>query len=218
MAQPSGNGTHGASERYAGVPMATSTLLPIASLVLREHAGEPFYEAKFRYGGRQVKRRIGPAWLIFDRTSGEWRPRRGRVAGRVFDERRAHVAAAEIVRASSADFRRRRAGRGGARARRGVTFRELAHGYLDWLEHVRGAKPSTIRSHRSVSPSPASPHQRGTGKTAGLIMAALGDRPAARSPRGRGRGSCCKTVAATGVSARTVNGPERSSAPRSPSG
>ena len=77
--------------------MATSSLLPVASLIVREHGGEPFYEAKFRYCGRQVKRRIGPAWLIFDRTSGEWRPRRGRVPDGAFDERRAHVAAAELV-------------------------------------------------------------------------------------------------------------------------
>ena len=39
---------------------------PTASIVVREHRGQPFYEAKFRYGGRQIKRRIGPAWLERD--------------------------------------------------------------------------------------------------------------------------------------------------------
>ena len=39
---------------------------PSATIVVREHLGRPFYEAKFRYGGRQVKRRIEPAWLDRD--------------------------------------------------------------------------------------------------------------------------------------------------------
>ena len=65
-----------------------------------------------------------------------------------FDERRAHVAAAEIVRTYVTDFNEvDRVER--ERRTHGVTFRELAHGYLEWLEKVRGAKPSTIRSHQS---------------------------------------------------------------------
>ena len=77
--------------------------LPTPFLLLREHKGEPFYEAKFRHAGQQVKRRIGPAWLTRDR-SGNWVPRRGRVADGYFDERRAHVAAAELVAAYVKDF------------------------------------------------------------------------------------------------------------------
>ncbi len=72
--------------------------LPTPFLLLREHNGEPFYEAKFRYAGHQVKRRIGPAWLTGDALGG-WVPRRGRVADGYFDERRAHVAAAQLVAA-----------------------------------------------------------------------------------------------------------------------
>jgi len=30
--------------------------------VEKSHRGQPFYEAKFRHQGRQVKRRIGSAW------------------------------------------------------------------------------------------------------------------------------------------------------------
>src|SRR5438876_82953 len=37
-----------------------------ASLTLRERGEEAFYEAMFRHDGRQVKRRIGPAWLERD--------------------------------------------------------------------------------------------------------------------------------------------------------
>ena len=41
---------------------------PNANIIIREHGGQPFYEAKFRHVGRQVKRRIGPAWLERDPT------------------------------------------------------------------------------------------------------------------------------------------------------
>jgi len=37
------------------------------------------------------------------------------------------------------------------RRRRGVTVRELASEYLHWLEDVKGAKPSTLRDHRSLA-------------------------------------------------------------------
>ena len=128
--------------------MAPGFTVPSASLVVRELGGEPIYEAKFRYEGRQVKRRIGPAWLTRDPSSGAWRPRRGRVAEGAFDERRAHAAAAELVtRYVEETVNAERVA--SERQARGVTFREIAHAYLDWLEHVRGAKPSTIRSHRS---------------------------------------------------------------------
>ena len=39
-----------------------STKNPGAAVVVREHNGQPFFEAKFRYRSRQVKRLIGPAW------------------------------------------------------------------------------------------------------------------------------------------------------------
>ena len=90
------------------------------------------------------------------------------------------------------------------RRTRGVTFRELAHGYLEWLEKVRGAQPSTIRSHQSHLAEPGRPHKRGTGTTAGLVMAALGDRPAAKITPAEVE-ALLRTVAATGVSARSVN-------------
>src|SRR5437763_109850 len=79
--------------------------VPVATLLLREHGDEAFYEAKFRYAGQQVKRRVGRAWLSRDPGSGEWAPRNGRVAAGYFDERRAHVAAAELVAKFVADAR-----------------------------------------------------------------------------------------------------------------
>lgn len=41
-----------------------SVRAPTTHLVVREHLGKPFWEAKFREEGRQVKRRIGAAWLV----------------------------------------------------------------------------------------------------------------------------------------------------------
>lgn len=184
-------------------PMAAVEPLPTASLVIREHRDEPFYEAKFRHAGRQVKRRLGPAWLTRDDPSDGWCRRRGRVADGYLDERRAHVAAAEAVEryvTETAEAERIAA----ERRARGVTFREVAHSYLDWLEHVRGAKPSTLRSHRSDLAEPGARHRRGDGASAGLIMAALGDRPAAKVTS-QDVDKLLKTVAATGVSARSVN-------------
>jgi hypothetical protein len=128
--------------------------LPTPFLLLREHKGEPFDEAKFRHSGQQVKRRIGPAWLTRD-NAGAWVARHGRVADGYFDERRAHVAASEIVRTS-----------------------DLAE--------------------------PGTPHKRGTRTTAGLIMAVLGDKPASKITPAEVE-ALLRTVAATGVSARSVN-------------
>ena len=64
------------------------------------------------------------------------------------------------------------------RLRRGVTFGELAAGYLSWLEQVKGAKPSTLQDHRSVLAEPGVTHRRGADVTQGRIMGVLGDRPA----------------------------------------
>jgi hypothetical protein len=64
------------------------------------------------------------------------------------------------------------------RGRRGVTFRELAAEYLGWLEDVKGAKPSTLRDHRSLPAEPGQAYRRGSGASRGRIMAALGERPA----------------------------------------
>src|SRR5450631_3561365 len=158
--------------------MPSTDPVPTANLIVVEQRGEVHFEAKFRYAGRQVKRGIGRPWRTRDGAGGG-KPRRGRVPDGYLDERRAHVAAAEFVRTYVKDYNEtERVER--ERRTRGVTFRELAHGYLEWLETVRRAKPSTIRSHQSDLAEPGTPHKRGAGTTAGLIMAALGDKSAAK--------------------------------------
>ena len=90
---------------------------PTPALIVREYQGKPFYEAKFRYQGRQVKRRIGPAWL--ERDGEGWSKRKGRVPDGYFEERGAHVQADKLV----ARYVRTLANRSGssANARRGAS-------------------------------------------------------------------------------------------------
>ncbi len=66
------------------------------------------------------------------------------------------------------------------RRRRGVTFRELAGEWMDYLEHEKGAKPSTLRDYRWLLAEPGQPHRRGTGRSPGLLMATFGDCAAQR--------------------------------------
>jgi integrase len=152
---------------------------PSPKVIVREYRGQPFYEAKFFYCGRQFKRRIGPAWLERDPDTGAWRKHhKRRVPDGVFDEARAYVRATEIVSehvAAEADAERVER----EQIQRSITFRDVAHAYLEWLEKVRGAKPATLRDHRYVLAAPGVPYKRGKGTTTGHVMAALGDRPAA---------------------------------------
>jgi integrase len=90
------------------------------------------------------------------------------------------------------------------RRRRGVSFRELAAEYLRWLDDVKGAKPSTLRDHRCLLAEPGQAYRRGRGSSAGLIMGALGDRPA-REVTTREVEELLRTIAATGAAPRTVN-------------
>jgi integrase len=152
------------------------TQLPTGALVVREDAeGHPYYEAKWRRGGVQVKRRVGSAWLDRD-PGGEWRPRRGRVPEGYFDEKRGTVRMAQLVaehdageKAIEAEQRERR--------QRGASVRELAGAWLDYVEHEKGAKPATVQDYGYVLSEPGTPHRRGGGRSPGRILAALGDRP-----------------------------------------
>jgi integrase len=152
--------------------------LPPISLRVMARGSGPKYYADFRYRGRRSTLAVGPAWLDAD-GSGGWSPRRGRVQDGFYDERTATVRASEIVAAcvKEADDVERAAFE---RKNRGVTFREVAHAYLDWLEHKKDAAPSTLRSHRSDLAEPGTAHRRGSGTTSGFIMAGLGDVPAAK--------------------------------------
>ncbi|MDA8068942.1 MAG: tyrosine-type recombinase/integrase [Actinomycetota bacterium] len=184
--------------------------LPAASLVARDQNGRVFYEAKFRYNGEQVWRRVGPAWLEADPNAStgcarheRFRSRRGRVAPGYFDERSAHVRAAEIVKkyVDEVEYAER------IREERriaGATFREVAHAYLDWLEKIKRAAPSTLQQHRYDLAEPGLRYRRGKGFTSGHVMAALGDKPASKITT-EDVEELLANIGAGGVSARTVN-------------
>jgi integrase len=190
--------------------MQSTPDLPAASLVARDQNGRIFYEAKFRHDGAQVWRRIGPAWLEVDPNAADgssrterFRPRRGRVPAGYFDERAAHIKAAEIVKSyvtEAAEAERRAE----ERRKRGATFMEVAHAYLVWLQNVQNAAPSTLRQHRSDLAEPDVRYKRGDGVTAGHIMRAFGSVPAVKVTTGD-VDKLLETVAETGVSPRTVN-------------
>jgi hypothetical protein len=130
-------------------------------------------------GRRQVKRRVGPAWLERGVDGKDWRPRRGRMPEGFLDEKRATVRMAELI---AEHEERERATEAGERERReqGVTFRDLAAEWLDHLKRERGAKPSTLSDYRYMLAEPGTLHRRGKGKSPGPVMAAFGDLPAAK--------------------------------------
>jgi integrase len=176
---------------------------PTPAILVREHRGKPFYEAFWRHAGRQVKRRIGPAWLTFEKATGAWVRRRGKVLAGFYDEHGAHVAAARLVDELMSEANERERVELERRTR-GVTFREVAHDYMRWLEDVAGAKPSTLRDRQCVLGEPGIQRRRRTGETFGHVMAALGDRPAAKITT-REVDALLTTVSKAGASPATVN-------------
>jgi integrase len=176
---------------------------PTGALIVVERGDGPVYEAKWRRGRRQVKRRVGPAWLERGAGAKGWRPRRGRMPEGFLDEKRATVRMAELI---AEHDQTERAIEAGERERReqGVTFRELAAEWLDHLERERGAKPSTLSDYRYMLAEPGTPHRRGKGKSPGLVLAAFGTRPAAKITT-REVSAFLRRLDESGVSPRTVN-------------
>ena len=149
---------------------------PSARPFIRDRATGPFWYGKWSRNGQPVIRALGRAWVESDGNGG-WRRKRGGSADGALTEAQAAERMLALVREHDAeqalleqDAEERR--------RRGVTFRELAGDYLAWLEDIKGAKPSTLRDYRSQLAGPGQAHRRGNGASRGLIMAALGDRPA----------------------------------------
>jgi hypothetical protein len=186
--------------RNDGSPTHTD---PTGALVVVARSDGPVYEAKWRRGRRQVKRRVGPAWLERGASGKGWHPRRGRMPEGFLDEKRATVRMAELI---AEHEERERAIEAGERERReqGVTFRELSTEWLDHLERERGAKPSTLSDYRYMLAEPGAPHQRGNGKSPGPVMAALGDLPAAKITT-RQVSAFLRQLDEREVSPRTVN-------------
>ncbi len=89
--------------------------------------------AKYRLpDGRQVKKKLGPAWT-----------KRGRPPAGYFTRRQAE----EWLRAALDQARR---GTLPGMVKTGATFADAAAEYLRYIEHDRGRKPSTVRGYRSA--------------------------------------------------------------------
>lgn len=178
--------------------------IPVPSIRVRERNGRFFYEAMFRYKGKQVGRRVGPAWVESDRHGGH-RKRRGKLEPGYFDDRTVHVRAAEIVaKYVSGEEQREREARD--KELSGPTFREVAASYMSYVEHVKDATPATLRGYRSLLAEPGDTYTRGRGGSGvkeGRIMKALGDRPAAQITTLE-INDLLNSIAATGVSTKTV--------------
>jgi integrase len=175
---------------------------PSAHPFIRQRATGPFWYGKWSRNGQPVIRALGRAWAEPD-ANGGWRRRRGRAGDGSLTEAQAAERMLTLVREHDADqtLLERDAKE---RRRRGVTFRELAGEYLEWLEQVKGAKPSTLRDHRLLLAEPGQPYRRGKGVLRGVAMAALGDQPV-REVTTRQVEDLLRSIAATGVAPRTVN-------------
>jgi integrase len=149
-----------------------------------------------------VVRSLGPAWME-PKGEGAWRKRRGRAPDDCLTESQAHARMLELVRAHDA-HQTMLEHDADERQRRGVTFREVALDYIEWLTDVKGAKPSTLSAVRSDLAEPGVAYRRGSGETNGRIMKALGDRPA-REITTREINVLLRTISAAGVAPRTVN-------------
>lgn len=145
--------------------------------------GRAYWDAYWRYrigrdgSWRQKKRRIGLAWQEPDGAGG-WRKRRGRCVDGWLDERAANVAAVSAMEAHAQELAED-AVRDARAAAELKTVRALARDWLSWLSEVWGAKPSTVKDYGFLLREPGEPFKRGIGTSAGRIMKAFGDRPAA---------------------------------------
>jgi integrase len=175
---------------------------PSARPFMRQRATGAFWYGKWSRNGAPVIRALGRAWVESDGEGG-WRRKRGRASDGMLTEAEAAERMLALVRDHDAE-RSLIERDAEERRRRGVTFRELAGEYLEWLEQVKGAKPSTLNDHRLLLAEPGQAYRRGKGVSRGRLMAALGDRPA-REVTTREIEDLLRSVSSTGVAPRTVN-------------
>lgn len=170
---------------------------PGVLLVVARKSG-PAYYGKWRdSGGRQVKKRLGPAWLEPD-GNGSWRKRRGRVSPGHLDARAAIVRMSEEIAAHEVDLAT-------PRPETEPTFADAAAAWLHHLEHVKGVKPSTLLDYRyALAPADSPPRKRGKAPAA-RIMRRFGHRPLASIGKVEIVHFLSRLDAEPGITPRTVN-------------
>jgi integrase len=139
------------------------------ALIVVERDGGPVYYAKWRDSARrQVKRRLGPAWVERD-PDGAWRKRRGGAHDGFLDEKAAIVEMRKVIDAHEVEL-------AAVRPEREPTFDDAAADWLHRLEHVDGVKPSTLANYRQMLTAADAPVRKRGRRTAGRIMAEFGGR------------------------------------------
>lgn len=143
--------------------------------------GTPAWEGKWRVDGSQVKRRLGPAWLVRDdgsysgsrrRTRWDgWLRRSGTPSEGYMTEEQAWTA----LRSAQALYAAQKARRGAET--RTVTFEAAAEAWLGERAAVAGWKPTTLRNYRAMlRDEDDAPKRRGQKPRARLMRAFGGKR------------------------------------------
>lgn len=195
--------------------MLRTSEISTSHLLVRDYDGKPFWEVKFRDGSRQVKRRVGPAWLAQPGSanakpngalygSGAWTQRRGRPTDKALSYDGAAALVPALIEAYEEDQAREASLETAQRmeSERPRTFRELAQAWRASLER-KGTKPSTLVGYDAMLAEPGGLYTRGTGLKLGYIMAALGDLVVADITVGDVE-RLLSTISQTGASPRTV--------------
>jgi integrase len=161
--------------------------LPRANLLVVEREDGPVYYAKWRHDGRQVKRRVGPAWIVRgDATKAErrrtrhdgWIKRRGRVGEGYLCEDEAVALIPGLIAEHEAERARARDERA-KEAEREIVFDEIAEAWLAHRIAVVGIKRTTRNDYETMLLRPGDrPKKRGRAPRARL-MSKFGGRPAA---------------------------------------
>jgi hypothetical protein len=112
---------------------------PTSRPFARQRASGPFWYARWSGDGTPVARALRRAWVEPDGES-SWRPRRGRARDGALAEAQAGARMLELVRAHHLDKSKVEQDEG-ERRRRGLTFRELGHEWLYFLQHEKARNP-----------------------------------------------------------------------------
>jgi integrase len=134
-------------KEVSGVYMPAQPARSPTGHVFRRHGarGDVWY-AKYRLpDGRQLQRKIGPAWT-----------ERGRPAPGYYSKRSAEAWLSQLLGEA-------RRGELPGMVRTGATFADAVSEYMRWLEHDRQRKPSTLRDYQSIIRAhllPAFGHER----------------------------------------------------------
>ncbi|MDQ8046507.1 MAG: integrase [Patulibacter sp.] len=125
--------------------------LPTVNVITQlERSGTIYYHAKWRHRRpdgttRQIKRTLGPAWLVRN-SEGVLVKRRGRPTDGHLDQRSAVVLAQQLMERVELEFEEQEK----AAPPPKPTVKVMLDGFIAHREHVKGLRRSTLRDYRSI--------------------------------------------------------------------